>query len=111
MKEDLSVGSDMDDDDSDSAKGDLDESQDMFDESMKNTEGILGKGLNQITDNKLMKGLGSGIGMIGKGMSGLAGFNQEGEEEDRSDEKSPAELKKIFMDKYSVQLEIPSQDI
>ena len=55
-----------------------------------------------MTDNKLMKGLGSGIGAIGKGIGGLAGFGIEGEEEDRSDEKSPSELKKIFMDKYSV---------
>jgi len=93
----------MDEDESGSDDNGSNESgADVFDESIKNDEGLLGKGLNTITDNKLMKGLGSGIGFIGKGIGGLAGFNQEGEEEDRSDEKSPSELKKIFMDKYSV---------
>ena len=49
-----------------------------------------------------MKGLGAGVSAFGKGIGGLAGFNVEGVEEDRSDEKSPADLKRIFMDKYSI---------
>lgn len=62
-----------------------------------------------MTDNKLMKGLGSGIGAIGggigaigKGIGGLAGFGQEAQEEDRTGENSPADLKRIFMEKYSI---------
>jgi len=56
-----------------------------------------------------MKGLGSGIGAIGggigaigKGIGGLAGFGQEAQEEDRTGENSPADLKRIFMEKYSI---------
>jgi hypothetical protein len=79
LKEDLSVGSDMDEEDSDSNDGKLDESADVIDESMKNTaDGIIGKGMNHITDNKLTKGLASGIGFIGKGLGNLAGMNQDG---------------------------------
>lgn len=49
-----------------------------------------------------MKGLGSGIASVGKGIGGLAGFGGEEIGEDRSDEKSPADLKRIFMEKYSI---------
>ena len=64
--------------------------------------GMIGKGFDAVTDNMLMKGLGAGVSAFGKGIGGLAGFNVEGVEEDRSDEKSPADLKRIFMDKYSI---------
>jgi hypothetical protein len=79
------------------------ESSDEMDETFRGDKStILGKGLNAMTENKLMKGLGSGIGAIGKGIGGLAGFGEGAIEEDRSDEKTPADLKKIFMDKYSI---------
>ena len=63
---------------------------------------IKNKHTYELACKKVFKGLGSGIGAIGKGIGGLAGFGVEGEEEDRTDEKSPADLKKIFLDKYSI---------
>ena len=71
-------------------------------------EGLLSKGFNAVTDNVVMKGFGTGMGALGGAISGLAGFKQEGEEEDRTGEKSANDLKKIFLEKYSIQFEIPS---
>jgi hypothetical protein len=35
---------------------------------------LIGKGFSAVTDNRLMKGLGTGIGAIGKGIGDIAGF-------------------------------------
>lgn len=64
-------GSDFSDGSSDSSEN---ENHDRFADSIASKDGLLGMGLNAVTDNVLTKGLTSGIGMIGKGIGGLAGF-------------------------------------